>query len=42
VGRLQGFGPTLQEEPEDSLSGSSHQLHQGRLELLQADYQVRI
>ena len=40
VGRLQGAGPPLQEKPEDPLSSPPHQLHQGRLELLQTHYQV--
>ena len=40
VGRLQGAGPPLQEEPEDPLSSPPHQLHQGRLELFQTHHQV--
>ena len=41
MGRLQGPGPQVQEEPEDPVPSSPYQFHQGGLEFLQANHKVR-
>lgn len=41
VGGVQGARQEVQEEPQEPLPRAPHQLHQGRVELLQAHHQVR-